>query len=155
MDLLGFKLDHSLRLFCGTGDRDSICDLGFIYPIGRGTGPILVARLSALIIGQVRNAAQFTGVGVICLGLYILAISGGKGGGSGEFLFALLIGATFTGYSFIDGIGVRVATTPLSYIAWLIFVLASLFSLFLLWRRHGCVLAITRGHGKTFWIGGL
>jgi hypothetical protein len=73
-------------------------------------------------IGQVLNAAQFTGVGVICLGLFILALSGGKGGELGEFLFALLIGATITGYSFIDGIGVRVATTPLSYIPWLTFV---------------------------------
>ena len=39
----------------------SIGDLGFIYPIGRGTGPVLVARLSALVISEVLNAAHFAG----------------------------------------------------------------------------------------------
>tara|TARA_E500000331_G_scaffold66258_1_gene60995 strand:- start:1474 stop:2025 length:552 start_codon:yes stop_codon:yes gene_type:complete len=150
IDFLGFKRDHSLRLFSGTGGRYRIGDLGFIYHIGRGKKPILVAGLSALIIGQVLNAAQVTGVRVICLVLFILALSGGKSGGSGQFLFALLIGATITGYSFIDGVCVRVATTPLSYILLLIFVLPILFSLFLLWRRHGCIPAIARVHGKQF-----
>ena len=128
----------------------SIGDLGFIYPIGRGTGPVLVAGLSALVISEVLNAAQFAGVGVICLGLFILALRGRKGGGSRGFLFALLIGATIAGYSLTDGIGVRVATTPLSNIPWLIFVQAIPFSLFVLWRRHGCIPAIAHGHGKTF-----
>jgi len=46
----------------------------------------------------------------------------------------------------------RVATTTLSNIPWLIFVQAIPFSLFVLWHRHGCVLAIAGGHG---WIGRL
>ena len=141
--------------FAALATACSIGDLGFIYPIGRGTGPVLGAGLSALVIGEVLNAALFTGVGVICLGLFILALSGRKGGGSRSFLFALLIGATIAGYSLTDGIGVRVATTPFSYIPWLIFVQAMPFSLFVLWRQHGRVPAIARGHGKTFWIGGL
>ena len=140
--------------FAALATAYGIGDLGFIYPIGRGTGPVLVAGLSALLIGEVLNAAQFAGVAVICLGLFILAFSGRKGGGSRGFLFALLIGATIAGYSLTDGIGVRIAMTPFSYIPWLIFVQAIPFSLFVLWRRHGRVSAFARGQGKSFWIGG-
>ena len=64
-------------------------------------------------ISKVLNAAYFARVGVIRLGLFILALSGLKGGGSRGVLFALLICAKIAGYSLTNGIGMRVATTPL------------------------------------------
>lgn len=152
-------LGLSAIIHCGyfaalaTGYR--IGDLGFIYPIARGLGPVLVAGLSALLIGEFLSARQLVSVSVICLGLFVLALSGKHSGGWKGLGFAALIGATIAAYSLTDGIGVRVAPTAFSYIPWLILVQAIPFSLFVLWRRGLNLRRLTRGQGRTFWFGGL
>ena len=89
----------------------------------------MVARLSALVISEVLNVAHFAG-SELFVSDYSFWPSAGAG--SRRLLFALLICATIAGYSLTDGIGMRVATTPLSNIPWLIFVQAIPFSLFVL-----------------------
>lgn len=74
-----------------------------------------------LVIGEALNAAQLTRITIIFIGLFIPALNGRKAGGSRSFLLALLIGATIAIYSLTDGIDVHIATTPFSYIPWLIF----------------------------------
>ena len=59
--------------------------LGFIYPIARGSGPVLVAGLSALTIGELLYPAQLAGVLIICLGVLALAVTGRSGGGLGGY----------------------------------------------------------------------
>jgi len=132
-----------------------IGDLGFIYPIARGSAPVLVAGLSALTIGEILSPAQLAGVSVICLGVLALAITGRHGGSLKAFLFALGVAATIAGYSMADGVGVRVADTPFSYIPWLIVVQAFPFALFVLWRRRWQISRLVRGQGRTLWLGGL
>ena len=48
-------------------------DLSFVYPIARGTGPILVALLSAFLIGEILSVPQLASVSIICFGLFTLA----------------------------------------------------------------------------------
>lgn len=133
----------------------SFGDLGFIYPIARGSGPVIVAGLSALTIGEVLSPAQIAGVSVICIGVLALAVTGRQGGGLKGFLFALGVACTIAGYSLADGIGVRVSDTPFSYIPWLIVVQAIPFTLFVLWRRRWRAAQLIRGQTRTFWLGGL
>ena len=51
-------------------------DLSFVYPIARGTGPILIALLSAFLIGEILSVPQLVSVSIICFGLFTLALSG-------------------------------------------------------------------------------
>ncbi len=129
-------------------------DLGFIYPIARGSGPVLVAGLSALTIEELLSPAQLTGVSIICLGVLALGVTGRSGGGLKGFLFALAVACTIAGYSLADGIGVRVSETPFSYITWLIVVQTIPFTLFTLWRRGWRAGRLIRGQARTFWLGG-
>jgi len=130
-------------------------DLSFVYPIARGTGPILVALLSAFLIGEILSVPQMLSVSVICFGLFALALSGRTGGGLRAFAFAILIAATIAGYSLTDGIGVRVAKNPWSYIPWLIFVQAIPFLAFVAWRRRADLTFLCRSQTRTFLLGGV
>ena len=103
-------------------------ELSFVYPIARGTGPILVALLFAFLIGEILSVPQLANVLIFCLGLYILALSGRASDGIRAFAFAMLVSATNAGYSLTDGIGVRVPQNPWPYIPWHIFVQESPFS---------------------------
>ena len=129
-------------------------DLGFIYPIARGSGPVLVAGLSALTIGELLSPTQLAGVLIICLGVLALAVTGRSGGGLKGLLFALAVACTISSYSLADGIGVRVSETPFSYILWLIAVQAIPFTLFTLWRREWRVDLLICGQARTIWLGG-
>ena len=82
-------------------------DLRFVYPIACGTGPILVALLSAFLIGKILSVPQIVSVSIICFGFFTLALSGRACGGIRAFAFAILVSATIAGHSLINGIGVR------------------------------------------------
>ena len=43
-------------------------DLSFVYPIARGTGPILVALLSTFLIGEILSVPHVASVSIICFG---------------------------------------------------------------------------------------
>ena len=130
-------------------------DLGFIYPIARGTAPVLVAVLSALTIGEFLTTAQLTGVLIICFGVLTLALTGQHSSGHNPFFFALGVSFTVASYSITDGAGVRVAETPFSYISWLIAIQALTFGLFVIWRRRWQVYHLIHEQGRTIWLGGL
>lgn len=132
-----------------------IGDLSFVYPIARGSGPVLVAALSALLIGEFLSLYQLLSIAIVCSGLFVLALSGRRGGGLRAFLFALLIAFTIAGYSVTDAIGVRVASTPLSYIPWLIVAQALPFGAFVAWSRRGNLNGLRRGQARNFFLGGL
>ena len=88
------------------------------------------------------------------LWLFTLALSGRACGGIRAFAFAILVSATIAGYSLTDGIGVRVAQNPWSYIPWLIFVQAIPFLTFVIWRRRDDLTALYQGQTRTFLLGG-
>ena len=70
----GFYLALSAAIHCAyfaalaVGYR--VGDLSFVYPIARGTGPILVALLSAFLIGEILPVPQLASVSIICFGLF-------------------------------------------------------------------------------------
>ena len=154
----GFYLALSAAIHCAyfaalaVGYR--VGDLSFVYPIARGTGPILVALLSAFLMGEILSVPQLASVSIICFGLFTLALSGRAGGGIRAFAFAILVSATIAGYSLTDGIGVRVAQNPWSYIPWLIFVQAIPFLTFVIWRRRDDLTVLYQGQTRTFLLGG-
>lgn len=46
-----------------------VSELSFVYPIARGTGPILVALLFAFLIGEILSVPQLANVLIFCFDL--------------------------------------------------------------------------------------
>ncbi|HXV63557.1 MAG TPA: DMT family transporter [Vicinamibacteria bacterium] len=96
----------------------SVGGLSVVYPIARGASPLVIASLSAVLIGEPIEPGQILGVGLLVLGIALIAF-GGKPGHvqSRAVVYALATGVSIAAYTLTDGAGARVARTPLSYTA--------------------------------------
>jgi drug/metabolite transporter (DMT)-like permease len=102
-------------------------DFNHVYPLARGTGPLIVAFVAATALGEHLTGAQFAGVAAVCGGLGALAFIGGVSRRqAGAIGAALLTGVSIAGYTLVDGVGVRHAGTAVGYSGWLFFSMGPL-----------------------------
>jgi drug/metabolite transporter (DMT)-like permease len=96
-------------------------DFSQTYPLARGTSPLVVLALAAAFAGEIPGPGQFAGVGLICLGLGSLVLSGRRTSGYDKraVLAALATGLSIASYTTVDGIGVRLSHSVLGYSGWL------------------------------------
>ena len=104
-------------------------DFGQMYPIARGTAPLVVTVLAAVFVHEMPGPWQLTGVLVASAGLVGVALWGLRGRGRGRepgtasqgsaLLAALGTGLAIAAYTVVDGVGVRASGSSLGYIAWL------------------------------------
>jgi drug/metabolite transporter (DMT)-like permease len=118
--LLGSAAFHFGYFICLT-EAYRTGDLGQVYPIARGSAPLLTATATALLFGENTGIVGWAGIAILSLGVLLLSLRGGR---SLKFDrravgFALLTAVTICGYSLLDGMGGRAAGNPLSYTAWL------------------------------------
>jgi phosphonate utilization associated putative membrane protein len=95
-------------------------DLGFAYPVMRGTAPLLVALGSASLIGESLPPAAWLGVAAICGGVLLVGLSRASGtrAARGRALrFALANAVIIAVYTIVDGHGVRASGNALQYVA--------------------------------------
>jgi len=129
-------------------------DLGQVYPIARGSAPLMTAAAATVFVGEPLSAAGWGGIVVLVAGVFLLSARGGR-----ELAiidrravgFALLTALTICTYSIVDGIGARVSLNPQAYVLWLLFGNALLLVPYALWRDgRGVLPAMSR-----FWRRGL
>ena len=96
-------------------------ELSAVYPIARGTAPLIAVAVGLVLLGERLSAAQLVGVGLLLVG--ILAVSLSQAGGRGT-VPALLTGVCIAAYTSVDRVGVRLAS-PWFY-AWLLFTLMAI-----------------------------
>ncbi|GAA2169844.1 EamA family transporter [Actinomadura napierensis] len=108
-------------------------DFSQVYPLARGSAPLLVAVVAAVALGERLSWAQDAGVAAVCAGLWVLAFTGGREPAEGgprrdprAVAAALLTGVSIAGYTLLDGVGVRNAGGSLSYTSWLFGIQAPL-----------------------------
>lgn len=95
-------------------------DLSQVYPISRGMAPALVALGAYLIIGETLPPLGWAGLGLVTIGIGLLALQRGVGqADSKAVLVAALLGLSIAAYSVADGIGVRFSGSPTGYMGWL------------------------------------
>lgn len=95
-------------------------DFNQVYPLARGTGPLIVAFVAATTLGEHLTVPQLAGVAAVCGGLGALAFAGGVSRRqAGAIGAALLTGVSIAGYTLVDGVGVRHAGTATGYSGWL------------------------------------
>jgi drug/metabolite transporter (DMT)-like permease len=89
-------------------------DLSQVYPLSRGTAPLIVAVAGALFLGETLDGARIAAVVAIAVGIIAMA---GRGGLGRAGLFWALVTAGFTAaYTLADGIGARIAGSPSAFI---------------------------------------
>lgn len=132
-------------------------DFGQMYPIARGTAPLVVTVAAAVFVGERIDGRQLTGVAVACTGLVGLALWGIRGSGRRPhwpaLLAALATGLSIAAYTVVDGVGVRNSTTPLGYIAWLMFLEGLAIPAYALYRHRSRLPAMLRPHAVHGLIG--
>jgi drug/metabolite transporter (DMT)-like permease len=97
---------------------------GQVYPLARGTSPLVVTVLAAVFAAERPSLPQVFGVLVISCGLAVLVLAGRRSqSGSAPSRAALLAagatGLTIASYTVVDGLGVRLSGSSLGYIGWL------------------------------------
>jgi drug/metabolite transporter (DMT)-like permease len=96
-------------------------ELSAVYPIARGSAPLLAVAVGLVLLGERLSAAQLAGVGLLLVGIIAVAVS--QAGGRAT-LPALLTGVAIASYTSVDRLGVRM-TEPWFY-GWLLFSLMAI-----------------------------
>lgn len=125
-------------------------DLSQIYPTIRGLTPIMIATGAALFAGEHLNPRQYIGIAVVSVGIFSLALWRGGGGMSVRMVaFCALGAAMISGYTVVDGLGVRQSGSVAGYVACLLIgymVVAVLtYPLLKPWKMEGAPLQLWRG----------
>ena len=128
-------------------------DLSLVYPLARGSAPLLVAAGAALFAGEVLSTPALVGVVIASIGISSLALGnlGKLQGNPLPIALALGTGLMIASYSVVDGIGVRVSESTLGFIAWLCVLEFPVVVLVAWIRRHDVVRAagVHWRHGLT------
>ncbi len=112
-------------------------DLSHVYPLARGTAPLMVALGALIFANEVLSATATAGLLLASAGIMSLAFERGSARriDPRPVLFALGTGVFIAAYTVVDGLGVRVSQAPVSYIFWLNFLEGVPLALWLLLRR--------------------
>ena len=104
-------------------------DLSRVYPIARGTAPMIVLVISLIALSDVVLASQIFGIALVGLGITLMAWGVFAHGEERALIpYALLAAVGTAGYSLFDGLGARASGTVSGYIGWLFFLDAFLFT---------------------------
>jgi drug/metabolite transporter (DMT)-like permease len=104
-------------------------DLSRVYPIARGTAPLIVAVISGAFLGEVLTPHQLGGV--IVLGLGILMMAGGvifAGENRRLIPFALGSAVATSIYTMIDAHGAKLSGDAVAYVGWVFIADGTFFS---------------------------
>ncbi|MGW8363843.1 EamA family transporter [Streptomyces wedmorensis] len=132
-------------------------DFGQMYPIARGSAPLVVTALAAVFLDEVPGGWQLLGVAVACAGLTGLALWGIRGKDTRPHWPALLAagatGLSIALYTVVDGVGVRASGTPLGYVAWLMIMEGLAIPAYALWTRRAALVPQLRPYAARGLLG--
>jgi drug/metabolite transporter (DMT)-like permease len=98
-----------------------IGDLSQVYPLARGSAPLIVAGVSVILLGLPLSWFELAAVTVIGTGIMSLALVRRSDGlrNSRAAALAVITGGFIASYSLVDGLGAREAGTALGFYGWL------------------------------------
>jgi drug/metabolite transporter (DMT)-like permease len=129
-------------------------DLGQVYPIARGTGPLLVAVLGVVVAREIPSVPAAVGIALVCAGIFGLAGGGGESARRAVPI-ALATGVMIALYTTCDGMGVRESKNALAYIAWLHVATGIPFATVVFTARRRDLAKFFPVHGKRAAFGGV
>ena len=97
-------------------------DLGQVYPLARGTAPLIVAVFSLLMLSEGLSTTDLLGIAVLVAGVWLMAMRGGRSVERLDrptVLFAVGTSCFIASYTLVDGLGARQAVSASSYALYL------------------------------------
>ena len=128
-----------------------------VYPIARGTSPLVVALGAYFLVNEHLGVIPLAGVAILATGLASLALSSGRITRSElpAVGVALLTGLTIAGYTIVDGLGVRHSHDPYAYAGLLFTLMGPVFVVVAAFRRPGLSWLTGPSAGKGLLAGAL
>jgi drug/metabolite transporter (DMT)-like permease len=121
-----------------------IGDMSLVYPIARGSAPILLALIAFLTIDERLSSLQIAAVTLTSTGILMLVV--GKGGDRIAIALAIATGISIAAYSFFGALGVRASADVLGFQAWLEILTGIGMVAFIAIRRGSAIGAFIRVH---------
>jgi drug/metabolite transporter (DMT)-like permease len=107
-----------LGYFAALAESYRAGDMSQVYPIARGSAPLMTAVATTLFIGERLGFVGWCGIILLVAGVILLSLGGGRGFArlNGKAVgFALCTALTICAYSVIDGMGGRLAGSANAY----------------------------------------
>lgn len=115
--VIGSVVIH-LFYFIGLSEAYRTGDLGQVYPLARGSAPLMTAGVTTLVLGERLGLTGWAGIVILAAGVLLLSLRGGRllqPPDRRAVFFALFTALTICLYSVVDGIGGRTAGNPHPY----------------------------------------
>ena len=130
---------HLIYLICVIKAFEG-ADMSAVYPVMRGTAPVLAAMVSVLWLGDPISPGVALGIALVSTGTALVAWWNAPS--KRALLWALATGVTIAAYTVIDAKGVRAAPSAVSYIVWVFVMLGfGIGAIFAIWRGPRFVIA--------------
>jgi drug/metabolite transporter (DMT)-like permease len=132
-------------------------DMGQVYPIARGSAPLLTAGATTLIVGEQLGWLGWIGIDLLAGGVLLLSMRGGRDLArldKRSIGFALLTAVTICGYSLVDGIGARLSGNANAYTLWMFVGNGIGMALYALARGQGVGVSTIMHHWRIGFGGG-
>ena len=127
----------------------AVGDLSLVYPLARGTGPLLATAAAIVLLGERPGALALVGIALIATGVFLLTVDPGstrKAGLRGGVVYGLLTGAFIAAYTIWDKHAVSALLIPPLLQSWVTTLVTTGLLTPLALRRRGEVLALWRSH---------
>lgn len=131
-----------------------VADMSQVYPLMRGSAPMVVALASLFLIGEPMPSLAWIGIGVICLGILGMAADARRANRAGLVL-ALLTAGVIAAFTLVDGLGVRRSGAPLAYTLWIFLLTGIPFLAWGLAARRPHLGAYLAAHWRMGLVGGV
>ena len=98
-------------------------DLGQVYPIARGTAPLIVTVVGVFVLGETIEPVSAGGIALVGLGVVAMSLRGGTVEADRAAILWALGTAGFTAsYTLADAVGGRLAGTASGFVMWMFVV---------------------------------
>jgi drug/metabolite transporter (DMT)-like permease len=133
-------------------------DFGQVYPIARGSAPLMTAVASTVFVGEHLSLVGWGGILALVAGVVLLSARGGRDLAKIDRRavgFALGTAMTICAYSVVDGIGVRLSMRADAYVLWLFVAMGLAMLPYALWRGGRDVIPAMARFWQRGFAGGL
>ena len=120
-------IHFAYQMFLGYAYQEG--DLSRVYPIARGSAPMIVLAITLAFALEAVNALETFGSLILGFGILLMARGVFFSGESRRMLpFALGSACATAGYTLVDGLGARVMGDATGYVAWILLGSAVLYT---------------------------
>lgn len=133
-------------------------DLSTVFPLTRGSVPLLATLIAAITLGQNPGPLSLGGIVLVSIAVAVFAFSGSARHLTSNWrgtIYALLTGMIIATYTVIDAAGLRMAPSAFAYIIWLFVLDGAFVALLVLTARRSAVLPFITCNWKITLTAGL